>query len=373
MDSPLGRVYVVDPPFGHLYMADATTYSLIGQPLYLGSIYRGAVNPSAHLIYTTDIGGDLQIVDGNTNTLVDTIHFGGELTEIAYNPTSNRIFVVEQTHFVLKVLDAADYSVITDIPMPRQWNANDIAINAFTNQIYLSLPDGDYTGDILQIDGYTNTIADTVHVPSSTYTVDVNPAINHVYAAGSGKSIPSGKLYVIDGNTYKVVSSTFVGSFPYDLASDAVTSGIYVVTFEDSLASADTQQASALTYFAANRTLESVIASVQSPPAQGNALLRLQDIRPVRNAPERNYFVTKTVTLTWSRVSWASGYKVEVSRNAGFTDIHFQRSDLGANDLSVDTTELDNRVYYWRVAAKKADGNWGTWSKIDRFEVKVLP
>lgn len=85
-------------------------------------------------------------------------------------------------------------------------------------------------------------------------------------------------------------------------------------------------------------------------------------------APARNYFTTGTATLSWTRVSWATGYELQID-----TDINFAAPyTLYETNLTAGTLEyeipLSDGVYFWRVRAKTA-GTPGTWSTPERFEM----
>lgn len=91
---------------------------------------------------------------------------------------------------------------------------------------------------------------------------------------------------------------------------------------------------------------------------------------PADAAPVLNVIPEGTYTLTWSPVSWAAGYEVQVSTTSGFTIPLFAGDDaLSSNQLSFDLAGIPDGVYYWRVRAKQANGTWGSWSAIQSFEV----
>jgi len=99
-------------------------------------------------------------------------------------------------------------------------------------------------------------------------------------------------------------------------------------------------------------------------------------------APVRNYFTTATPVLTWNRLSWATGYEVEVSTSSSFTGTPvFTYQTLDPSLLSVTVidpvtlpTGLGEGIYYWRVRGRKPDGTWSTtWSASDSFVVDLPP
>jgi hypothetical protein len=86
-------------------------------------------------------------------------------------------------------------------------------------------------------------------------------------------------------------------------------------------------------------------------------------------APPRNRFQTSTPTLSWSAVTWATGYEIQVDNNSTFTSPEYSSGLLPAGTLSQTTGPLADGTYYWRARARRADGAWGPWSTADSFIV----
>lgn len=86
---------------------------------------------------------------------------------------------------------------------------------------------------------------------------------------------------------------------------------------------------------------------------------------------ERNYFTTHPPTLTWSPVTWAIGYRVQVETTATFAAPYAFEGDAPANEAFITTDPLPNGLYYWRVQAQKPDGSWGVFSSPDSFTIAV--
>ena len=84
-------------------------------------------------------------------------------------------------------------------------------------------------------------------------------------------------------------------------------------------------------------------------------------------AAARNYYTTPTPTLTWTPITWAMGYRVQVSKDKLFTGTPDFEGETAANVLSIPTDALDNGLYYWRVQAQKANDDWGGWSPVESF------
>jgi hypothetical protein len=69
--------------------------------------------------------------------------------------------------------------------------------------------------------------------------------------------------------------------------------------------------------------------------------------------------------FTWSTVSGATGYHLQVSRSAAFTSVEFDRSGLSSPQDSVSGLSA-NTTYFWRVNASNAAGT-GPWSPVRQF------
>jgi len=93
------------------------------------------------------------------------------------------------------------------------------------------------------------------------------------------------------------------------------------------------------------------------------------------DAPALHVFNTNQPVLTWNRVSYATGYRVQVATNPTFTGaLVYDNANIPANNLSemVNATPAltDGVLYYWRVAAKKADGTY-QYSPAQTFFIKT--
>ncbi len=89
--------------------------------------------------------------------------------------------------------------------------------------------------------------------------------------------------------------------------------------------------------------------------------------------PTRNAFDTATPTLTWSRISWAIQYQIQISSqdvfpNGAGTIVRTQSSEKVWYTLEND---LANGTYYWRVRALNGSGTPGSWSAVETFIVMV--
>jgi Zn-dependent metalloprotease len=86
-------------------------------------------------------------------------------------------------------------------------------------------------------------------------------------------------------------------------------------------------------------------------------------------APDRNFISDTTPTLTWSKISWATRYEVQVAANSAFTGAASYFDDTPQDPTFTIPAPLDVGVtYYWRVRAYNGT-TVGGWSVTEHFTV----
>jgi hypothetical protein len=80
-------------------------------------------------------------------------------------------------------------------------------------------------------------------------------------------------------------------------------------------------------------------------------------------APVPNRFTTSTPTLTWTPISWATSYTIEIYRSPAVSaaNLAYTNASIPGSATSHQVaTPLDNGTYYWRVRAvgPSGPGNW---------------
>jgi len=145
--------------------------------------------------------------------LIATVPVGLDPYSIAVNPTTQKVYVANETSGTVTVIDENTLSTVT---VPVVQSGAYIAINQVTNKIYVS----GFWGFTV-IDGATNNTT-TITSIYALGQLAVNPVTNKIYAVGS-----SDVVYVIDGDTLSYTSVP-VGSYPIGIAVNSVTNKIYV-------------------------------------------------------------------------------------------------------------------------------------------------
>jgi len=93
-------------------------------------------------------------------------------------------------------------------------------------------------------------------------------------------------------------------------------------------------------------------------------------------APTPNQIVAKQATLSWTRITWATRYEIQVDNNSAFTSPEFATTVGTSEYPQVTTGPLSDGVYSWRVRAVKVDQSVfpakitnGPWSAVGTFVV----
>jgi hypothetical protein len=141
-------------------------------------------------------------------------YFGDDMGGIAVNPATNRIYAYGHfdNQYVLKVVDANDYSSIAIIPL-GDMILGSLAINPHTNRIYVI----GFPQVLKVIDGNSNSVVATVDLINEGYNLSMlrGPAIdtvaNKIYV-WSAEDIK--KVLVIDGQTNEVTAIPVPSLYP---------------------------------------------------------------------------------------------------------------------------------------------------------------
>lgn len=92
---------------------------------------------------------------------------------------------------------------------------------------------------------------------------------------------------------------------------------------------------------------------------------------PTNASPLLNRAPGAQAELSWTPISWAAQYEVEVANNRSFAanTIVFE-AFFDPNEFSTLTAALPDGIYYWRARAQRSDGRWGSWSTIGTFSIE---
>lgn len=197
-----------------------------------------AVNPSTNKVYVVnEYSNTVSVIDTNTDTVKSTISLGNFPYGIDINPLNNRIYITNRGSNTVSVLDGSVDTKLHDITVGK--SPVGIAVNPSANWIYVTNLDD---GTMSVIDGITNDVIKTVSVGKTPYGIAVNPLSNQIYVT----DIITNTVTVIDGETNEISAKIPVGKKPTGLAIDipnkeGENNRLYVANYDsDSVSVIDT-------------------------------------------------------------------------------------------------------------------------------------
>ncbi|MGA2373256.1 MAG: hypothetical protein ACLPPV_09480 [Candidatus Korobacteraceae bacterium] len=187
-----------------------------------------AVNSTTNRIYVANkcgsdpscqSNGTVSVIDGTSNSVIDTITAGLYSRAVAVNQVTNRVYVSNGNSNNMTVIDGSTDTVIDTITGLNQPGGG-IAINSLTNTIYVGNPGSNY---VTVIDGATDNTTN-VTVGNNPGGVQADPVTNMIFVVNKNDDTVS----VIDGASNTVVQTVPVGTTPDGPNVDTPTNKIYV-------------------------------------------------------------------------------------------------------------------------------------------------
>ena len=323
-----------------------------------------AVNPATNKIYVVNNGQNtVTVIDGATNT-TRTVTVGRTPVAIAVNPVTNEVYVANSGDGTVTVINEAQGSVRN---ISVGLNPQAIIVNPVTNKIYVAAANGNATsttifnqdGNVVVIDGRTDTVRITIEVGRDPFALALNPVTNRIYVANAGLGI-FGTVSVINGSNDTLSGSPVVlGDSPHALAINPVTNKIYVINarFEVDIIDGATNTFTA-TSFATTGLLPSTLTAIAVNPvtnfiyvtessgigtviAVNGATNAISGVVPIGNNPEalavnsltNRIYVTDNATL---------GHVIVID---GSTNTRVASISTGNSPGAVAVNPLTNRVY----------------------------
>ena len=243
LNKVTNKIYVSDPEFGFLYVIDGQT--LATQVIETQTVLSPpAVNERTNKIYFTTLDGELQILDGATNTLTSmSFNFGRVSGTPAVNPNTNQIFIggsYQQNQYVVVVDGRTLSSQVLSVPNFSS-SSTSIVVDTFTNKAYIasqsSIDNG--SSSVILVDGTTLAVT-TINVPEgivrSLPGAAVEPITNRAYVATQTTSGSYAVLVVhASGPDVAEVLVPSLSGSAGAIAVDSTTNRIYVANEDNAI------------------------------------------------------------------------------------------------------------------------------------------
>ncbi len=175
-----------------------------------GSLEGSTVSSDNRFIYYTGDGGVIKIDTSNNRIVAQTTLPNGTFA-IQISPDGNTLYTADVLANTVTVLNAADLSVITTVPVDT--NPQNISITPDGSKVYTANLNN---ASVSVIDTATNTLIATINLPgaSGTRGICVHPSGQFVYVTNAG----SDNVSVIATATDTVVDTINVGETPNNIA-----------------------------------------------------------------------------------------------------------------------------------------------------------
>lgn len=227
-----GKIYVANFDGGNVSVIDGQTNTVKGMIPVGGGPFGVAVNDATGKVYVTNNADDtMSVIDSNTDIVIGsaitvTAGSGVSARGLDVNPITNKIYVAtEYDSDIINVINGVDNTLLTGITLSDCY-PYDVEVNTVTNKAYAAL----WCGSTSVINMSTDTELINIYMGlTDPYGVGVNPVTNKIYISEHG----SNTVQVINGSTDAILYSITVGSAPYGVSVNSVTNKIYVANDTD--------------------------------------------------------------------------------------------------------------------------------------------
>jgi YVTN family beta-propeller protein len=214
VDETTNRIYVSNQTDDTVSVIDGATNKVLGT-VRVGHYPNGvAVNSTTNTIYVANLtGGTLSIING-TKLTATKIWLGPSPAKVAVNSSTNRVYVtLEDQDGFLDVIDGKGRKVEASIPVPPY--PLSVAVGMDSNEVYVA----DFLcgcGQISIVDGATNAVMDTIHLPGASLVegVALDPKHARAYATDEKKG-----FYVIDTPSGTLLGEVSDLDYPNEIAA----------------------------------------------------------------------------------------------------------------------------------------------------------
>jgi DNA-binding beta-propeller fold protein YncE len=210
INTTTNMIYIPNQTTGAVAVINGQTNEIVTEIPVGPSIYAAAVNPKTNLIYVGGFStsGYIAVIDGSSNTVTATIPVlvAGS---IAVNPNTNLIYFSSGLGNV-SVLDGATNQVIDTIATSPGCCIQGIEVNANTDRIYVAQIPLGQPCELAVIAGGNNkfSVADFPQIDDLD-AIAVDSGLNRVYLSDAGGNV----VTVIDGTTGKIIKTILPGYF----------------------------------------------------------------------------------------------------------------------------------------------------------------
>jgi YVTN family beta-propeller protein len=185
------------------------------------------INSNTSKVYVTSDDGNsitkdiVYVIDGSSNTVDTTIPIGIHPLGIAVNSFTNKIYVTNFESHTVSVIDGNNNTVIDTIFIGPNSFPSAVAVDMNKNIVYVT---NTWKDTISVINGNTNTIINNIPVGNAPRSITVDQYSHYVFVI----NIIENTVSVIDGNTKTVIDTVLVGDNPWKITAHPSYGKVYV-------------------------------------------------------------------------------------------------------------------------------------------------
>jgi YVTN family beta-propeller protein len=231
-DSANGNIYVTNYNAGTVSVINGDTNRVIGVIAGLRQgVFAAAFNSANGNVYVTNYNaGTVSVINGNTNRVIATIFVGGNPTAIDVNSANGNVYVADGINSV-GVINPITNRLVGTIGVG--YGPSGLAFNSANGNMYVA---NFYSNTVSVIDAGTNNVIQTIPMlfgSTNPSGIVYNRANNYIYVTnyynlGNTGLSGGGTVYIIDGNTNRVIANILVGNAPQAAAFNSANDQVYI-------------------------------------------------------------------------------------------------------------------------------------------------
>ena len=168
--------YAGDSTNGTIYTINLTTNKVTGKIDIGGSPAAIDIDTDTGIIYSSVPSlGSVVAINATNNTIIHVIPAGDTPSRLVFNPNNNMVYVADTISNTTSVIDTYTHTVIRNITIGHI--PHDIDIIPHTNTLYVN-PSPE-SGNVIVIDGDTDTILGSIKAGAGSYAIAANPSVSN--------------------------------------------------------------------------------------------------------------------------------------------------------------------------------------------------
>lgn len=169
------------------------------------------VDDMNNIVYVSDVGGGIWVIDGKTNTYDRQIEDAGlSITGLALDRKKGKLFALNNKSGKVYAYDLKSKLVVDSFATGGE-RAINLAFDTKGNHLFVSHQG---SGNVTVLDADKGTVLNTIPTGEGALGITYSPEKNFVYVANRG----AGTVSIIDAANYHIVSDVKSGSLPNTVA-----------------------------------------------------------------------------------------------------------------------------------------------------------